>query len=102
MSYSILSVYSTGDPITVVYCNGNAIFLTEWMSCEIVWLAWLQLPYRAVVFNILASNGVLLVVAVSLLLPAYFPALPELPTPSNSRVLSRPYSVVGLLPSTNR
>jgi hypothetical protein len=77
MSYSILSVYSTGDPITVVYCNGNAIFLTKWMSCEVVWLAWLQLPYGAVVFNVLASNGALLVATASL------PALPAPTSPSS-------------------
>jgi hypothetical protein len=88
MSYSILSVYSTGDPIPVVYCNGYAIFLTKWMSCEVVWLAWLQLPYRAVVFNILASNGVLIVVTASLLLPASLLVLLLLPAPSASRILS--------------
>jgi hypothetical protein len=29
--------------------------------CDLVWLAWLQLPFGAVVFNVLASNGALLV-----------------------------------------
>jgi hypothetical protein len=49
------------------------------MSCEVVWLAWLQLPYRAVVFNVLASNGALLEVSTS---------YPALPAPSASRILS--------------
>jgi hypothetical protein len=78
MSYSILST-QLGYSHYTGCCNGNAIFLTEWMSCEVVWLAWLQLPYRAVVFNVLASNGALLVVQAS------FPALPA---PSASRILS--------------
>jgi hypothetical protein len=32
------------------------------LSCDAVWLAWLQLPFGAVVFNVLASTGTLLVV----------------------------------------
>jgi hypothetical protein len=46
------------------------------MSCEVIWLAWLQLPYGAVVLNVLASNVALLV------------ALPAL---SASRILSKRY-----------
>ena len=37
--------------------NGQVIFLTQWIICDWVWLAWLQLSYWAVVFNILASSG---------------------------------------------
>jgi hypothetical protein len=79
MSYSICLSTQLGYSHYTGCCNGNDIFLTEWMSCEVVWLTWLQLPYRAVVFNVLASKGTLLVV------PASFPSLPAL---SASRILS--------------
>jgi hypothetical protein len=68
MSYSIRLPTQLSYPITLGCCNGYAIFLTQWMSCEVVWLTWLQLPYRAVLFNVLACNGALLVVTASLLL----------------------------------
>jgi len=32
------------------------------ISCEVEWVAWLQLSFGAVVFKLLASNGALLVV----------------------------------------
>jgi len=43
-----------------------AILRMESLSCEVGWVAWLQLPYGAVVFNVLASNGTLLVVVPAL------------------------------------
>jgi hypothetical protein len=72
-----------------IYCNGFAILLTDWASsCEVVWLAWLQLPYGAVVFNVLASNGAVLA------------ALSALPAPSDSRILSKLGSVLGIVLGT--
>ncbi|MGK3762164.1 MAG: hypothetical protein ACI8RD_014482, partial [Bacillariaceae sp.] len=38
-----------------------AILRMASISCDAVWLAWLQLSCGAIVFNILASNGALLV-----------------------------------------
>ena len=59
MSYLSYRLLNWAIPITRVYSMEYAIFLTNWsMSCDWVWLAWLQLSYWDVVFKYwLASNG---------------------------------------------
>jgi hypothetical protein len=53
MSYSIRLLNCLLNWWSHYNCNGQAIFLIEWLSCEVVWLAWLQLPYRAVVLSLM-------------------------------------------------
>jgi hypothetical protein len=62
------------------YSVGYAILYTNWLLCEVVWLAWLQLP---VVFKYRLVTALV-------------------PLASDSRILSHPCSVVGLFPSTYR
>jgi hypothetical protein len=46
------------------------------MSCGWIWLALLQLPFGAVVFNVLASNGALLVALPALIASSILSAVP--------------------------